>query len=216
MALLDLDGTEQPIDPKLVMAIESVFKRVSLTNVEFVAAPRIWARSNPTGGTKGPQGFSKANLRLTIAKRDGASCAYCAREFVDLDDATLDHVIPNSIVGHWQKWNLVLACEACNNLKDNQLPALVMPLLCHLLSTLAPFADIYREQQRAEDARKAELRAKNKRENKARYKARRREKITASRLARQATIEALAGHPVRLALEAAPVRPALPAGQSEA
>lgn len=212
MTLLDLDDAEQPMDPMLVMAIQLAFRHVSLTNVEFAPAPRMWRKSNPTGSGKGPQGIAKANLRLTIAKRDGAKCTYCQQEFVDLDEATLDHVIPNSIVGHWQKWNLVLACTACNNLKGDQLPALIMPLLCQLLRTLAPLAPLVREQQQAQEARAADLRAKNKRENKARYKARRRQKITASRLDRQAAIEALAGQKMRPALGPAPVRAALPSG----
>lgn len=209
MVGVSLDGSEQPIDPKLVLAIESVFRRISMTTVPFVAAPRAWAESNPTGGSKGPQGLTKAYRRLEIAKRDGSRCAYCAQEFLDLDDATLDHVIPNSIVGHWQAWNLVLACGPCNNLKGDRLPAFLMPMLCHLITSLAPVSAVLGEQQRAAAA---ELRRQNKRARKARYKVQRRERLASRRREVAAAIEALAGRPIRRAIEAPKPRLALPAG----
>lgn len=150
MAILDLDDTEQPIDPKLVLAIESAFRFVTVTPVQFVAAPRAWQKANPGGSVSGPKGQRKAQIKIELAKRDGARCAYCDREFVDLDDATLDHVIPNSIVRHWQEWNLLLSCGACNNAKADQVPLVLMPLLLSLLHNLAPLAEYLREVRRSE------------------------------------------------------------------
>lgn len=199
MASVDLYEHGQPMDPMLAMAVESAFRRVSLTPVQFVPAPRSWRASNPSGPQKG-HSSSKPGLRKRLAQRDGARCGYCARPFVDLDDATLDHVIPNSIVGHWQPWNLLLACEACNNLKADHLPLVLMPFLCHLLRYLSTAQDL---NVRSKSARK-----------KARQKARRRaRKLNAERSLRaRRAIEAMAGHPVRLAIEAAPTRAHLTVG----
>lgn len=205
-----LDGTEQPMDPKLVLAIEAAFRKVSLTAVEFAPVPRAWRKSNPRGPVKGPKTHTKANLRMTIARRDGAQCAYCDREFVDLDDATLDHVIPNCVVGHWMPWNLLLTCDACNQLKADQVPLVLLPLLCHLLTTLARVAEHKRQQPKTKTpaiptngypSKKAARRAQ-----KAAYQAAWRKQQVSQ------AIESMTGQPVRLAIEAAPVRAALPAG----
>jgi hypothetical protein len=189
MALLDLDGTEQPIDPKLVLAIEAAFRSVSLTQVQFVAAPRSWY--HPNGSISGPKGDRKAQIKMELAKRDGAQCAYCDREFVDLVDATLDHVIPNTIVRHWQPWNLLLACEACNNAKADRLPLVLMPMLCTLLRALSDVA--VAQQTRRTNSRSAHKRRQRARKRHARHAA-----------AVNEAIEAMTGMPVRLALEAAP------------
>jgi hypothetical protein len=217
MPLLDLDGTEQPMDPKLVMAIESAFRRVSMTDVVFLPAPRAWQKANPAGSAKGPKGMVKANLRMQIVRRDGARCAYCAREFVDLDDATLDHVIPNSVVGHWQAWNLVLACEACNGLKADGLPLILMPLVCHLLRELLPLAQQKAARKKAAKKAKKATAVPTPPIPTCGYPSR-----SAFRKAQQEiwrrrswvnwNIQRMSGVPVRLAIEAAPVRAALPAG----
>lgn len=202
MALLDLDGTEQPMDPKLVLAIESAFRFVSVTPVQFVSAPHAWR--HPNGSVSGPKSHRKAEIKIQLAKRDGARCAYCAREFVDLDDATLDHVIPNTVVRHWQDWNLLLACGACNNIKADQVPLVLMPMLFSLLHTLAPVARYVRE------VRRAEAMASGKPSVSAMRKAYKRKRRINNRINK--AIQDMGGTPSRLALEAAPVRPALPAG----
>ncbi|QLJ06706.1 HNH endonuclease (plasmid) [Streptomyces sp. NEAU-sy36] len=173
MTSLDLDGTEQPIDPHLLMAVEAAFQRVSTTKVEFVETPRIWKKGAPAGNSKGPSGDKKAALRFSIAQRDGAKCAYCAQPFIDLDQATLDHVIPNEIVKHWQPWNLVLACEACNNLKANRVPLIVMPMLCHLLTAVMPLAQAKAKKYRAKERRRAAARAEAQRISREALKAQR-------------------------------------------
>lgn len=209
MALLNgVDGSEQPIDPKLVLAIEAAFRSVSLTNVAFVPAPREWRRTNPKGSVKGPQTARKAEIKLQLAERHGFQCAYCAREFVDLNEATLDHVIPNRVVGHWQTWNLLLACEPCNSLKADGVPLILMPMLCHLLRTVAAMERADREQ------RKQAKRAGRRSARKARLKA---EALgdPATRKQRHEfykAMRALDAPFIRPALEAAPVRLALPGG----
>lgn len=199
MATLDVDDTEQPMDPKLVLAIESAFRSVSLTSVQFAATPRIWQKSNPAGSSKGPKPARKANIKMELAKRDGARCAYCAREFVDLDDATLDHVIPNTVVGHWQPWNLLLACGPCNNQKADRVPVVLMPLLCALLQELMPVA---RKARRAQQS-KADRLAWHKKRLKADREARERRALVIKQ------IETLSPFPVRLAIEASTPRTAL-------
>lgn len=199
MAALDLGDTEQPIDPMLVKAIETAFESFSLPTVAFVTAPRAWKTSNPSGPSKGPNGPRKAAIKLELIQRDGFRCAYCARQFVDLDDATLDHVIPNCVVGHWKTWNLMLACEPCNNAKSDGVPLVLIPLLCHLLTALEPIARLKREQRQAT---KAARKAKAPRE------------LTPARMRQRfyQAMRALDGPFVRPALEAAPARPELPAG----
>lgn len=209
MAALDLHDAEQPMDPKLVLAIEAAFRSVSLTEVTFVAAPRIWRKSNRKGSASGPKTARKAEIKLQLAKRDGFRCAYCTHEFVDLDEATLDHVIPNVIVGHWEPWNLLLACDPCNNLKADKVPLVLMPLLCTLLNALLPTAPaLVRLNQSLADKRKAE----NMRHWKATSLRKEKRKAWERRLRIVKHLEALADVPLRPAIEAAPVRAALPAG----
>lgn len=214
MGSLDLYDAEQPIDPRLLMAIEAAFHSVSLTPLEFATIPRAWRKANPKGSVKGPKTVTKQYLRLQIARRDGTSCAYCGREFIDLDQATLDHVIPNCVVGHWKPWNLLLTCHACNNLKGDKIPVLMLPLLCHLLIRLAEVAQYKRETRgtgaqtktppvptNGYPSKKAARRAQ-----KAKYQA----DWTRGQVRR--ALDAMQAPPLRLALEAAPVRAELPVG----
>lgn len=55
--------------------------------------------------------------RKNIMKRDGFTCMYCG----DVNDLTIDHIIPKSKGGKTTWENLVTACNKCNNLKDNKL-----------------------------------------------------------------------------------------------
>ncbi|MFE2295656.1 HNH endonuclease [Streptomyces sp. NPDC059452] len=63
-----------------------------------------------------------------LAARDGARCAYCRRSFAGLREATLDHVVPVSLLRTWSAGALVLACRPCNQTKADRLP-LSMALL---------------------------------------------------------------------------------------
>ncbi|MBM7057850.1 HNH endonuclease [Streptomyces durocortorensis] len=57
-----------------------------------------------------------------LARRDGQRCAYCALPFVSLREATLDHVVPVSVLRTWSAGALVLACRPCNQAKADRLP----------------------------------------------------------------------------------------------
>lgn len=47
-------------------------------------------------------------------------CYYCGKHF-DIDELTMDHVVPISRGGKSTKGNLVTACKDCNNKKKNML-----------------------------------------------------------------------------------------------
>jgi 5-methylcytosine-specific restriction endonuclease McrA len=65
---------------------------------------------------------NRERLRRALAARDGLACFYCQSPFPALEDATLDHLIPQSLLPGWQQFNLVLACLDCNEAKGDQLP----------------------------------------------------------------------------------------------
>lgn len=208
MTAVDTYDAEQPIDPKLAQAIDAAFRSVSMTPVVFVATPRSWAKSNPAcGPVKGPKTARKARIKLDLVKRDGARCAYCAREFIDLDDATLDHVIPNAVVGHWEPWNLLLACGPCNNMKADRVPLLIMPVLCGVLYAILSVPERARRLEKSRRDRERNRRARE------RWERRQARRLAAERQELVRTqIQALSTVPVRLAIEAAPQPLALPAG----
>ena len=64
----------------------------------------------------------RAQIRRSLAARDGKRCFYCTTQFADLADATIDHLIPKSVLPGWRQFNLVLACRPCNNAKGDTLP----------------------------------------------------------------------------------------------
>ncbi|MEU6964112.1 HNH endonuclease [Streptomyces chrestomyceticus] len=69
--------------------------------------------------------------RRTLARRDGARCAYCRTPFAaDLADATIDHVVPLSLFRTWRQEHTVLACRRCNTRKGDRLPLTMALLLC--------------------------------------------------------------------------------------
>lgn len=49
-------------------------------------------------------------------------CFYCGLPFPLLTLATVDHLIPQSVLPGWALMNLVLACRPCNEVKADQLP----------------------------------------------------------------------------------------------
>lgn len=62
-------------------------------------------------------------LKKRLAQRDGRQCFYCGTQFNRrLDGATVDHLIPRSLVHTWAQAALVLACHPCNEAKADQLP----------------------------------------------------------------------------------------------
>jgi len=67
--------------------------------------------------------------KRTLARRDGARCAYCRIPFTDLRQATIDHVVPISLFYTWAAAHLVLACRSCNDRKADRLPLLLALVL---------------------------------------------------------------------------------------
>jgi len=72
--------------------------------------------------SKGPNAETRRRIKRNLAARDGARCFYCGQPFADLVAATLDHLVPYSLVPTWRQANLVLACRACNEAKADRLP----------------------------------------------------------------------------------------------
>lgn len=64
----------------------------------------------------------KRAIKYAAMRDCGRRCVYCARPLV-LDNATLDHVHPIAHGGSHSPGNIVAACERCNRLKGDMLPA---------------------------------------------------------------------------------------------
>lgn len=79
----------------------------------------------------------RPKIRFQLALRDGAVCFYCGRSFDKLsellDEATLDHWIPQALGGGSDQENLRLACEPCNAAKADRLPWVVALTLLQLV-----------------------------------------------------------------------------------
>lgn len=61
--------------------------------------------------------FSKSNLLI----RDDYECAYCGCA-LELEDATIDHIIPSSKGGRTEWENCAIACKTCNHEKADHPP----------------------------------------------------------------------------------------------
>jgi hypothetical protein len=64
---------------------------------------------------------TRRSKRTTVSDRDGGVCHYC-REPVELDDGTVDHVVPETRGGWDANWNLVWCCLDCNAAKGASMP----------------------------------------------------------------------------------------------
>lgn len=60
--------------------------------------------------------------RKNILLRDDYICQYCDTRF-DVQQLTIDHIIPRSRGGNKTWTNLIAACRACNQKKGDKLPA---------------------------------------------------------------------------------------------
>lgn len=104
---------------------------IAATRIDDLAPmPDLWTWGIPIPKRKKLNSKKVYLRRIRIAERYGPNCAYCGFEFVDLTQATIDHVIPYRLVAHWQGWNLVLACAPCNKAKSTKIPERLIPLLC--------------------------------------------------------------------------------------
>ena len=72
--------------------------------------------------------FSTAERRRELYARDNWRCGYCG-DAVTAENATLDHIIPQSAGGTHAKDNLRTACLMCNSIKSGKTEAEVAPLL---------------------------------------------------------------------------------------
>ncbi|MFE5141008.1 HNH endonuclease [Streptomyces fagopyri] len=73
-----------------------------------------------------------------LARRHGQRCTYCRRPFDDLSEATLDHVVPQSLWRSWSVTSLMLACADCNQSKADRLPLSLALVLLASTSVDAP------------------------------------------------------------------------------
>ncbi len=62
-----------------------------------------------------------APTKAGVFRRDRGLCGYCGRA-ISLADASLDHVIPQSLGGPDTWDNLVNACRRCNQKKADRTP----------------------------------------------------------------------------------------------
>ena len=73
--------------------------------------------------------FTNPARRIEIFVRDNWRCGYCG-ERVDRTNATLDHIVPQSMGGTHSRHNLRTACLMCNSIKSGRSEAeAAMPLL---------------------------------------------------------------------------------------
>ncbi|MCY0947859.1 HNH endonuclease [Streptomyces antarcticus] len=78
-------------------------------------------RNTPGGSQR------RKRIKRALARRDGACCWYCAGDFgPELEGATVDHLIPHTLLRTWMLAALVLACEPCNRAKADRLPQEVL------------------------------------------------------------------------------------------
>lgn len=74
---------------------------------------------------KAPEGANhgeyRRRVRLLLADRDGERCFYCRRP-ADPFALTFDHFAPACLLPVSEPWNLVLACDPCNQAKRDRLP----------------------------------------------------------------------------------------------
>jgi hypothetical protein len=59
--------------------------------------------------------------KAKVYRRDQGLCAYCGRP-ISIDEASMDHVIPQSLGGPTTWNNLVNACRRCNEKKADRTP----------------------------------------------------------------------------------------------
>jgi hypothetical protein len=59
-------------------------------------------------------------LKKFLFDLDGPICVYCATQFNNYVELTIDHVIPKTLGGSNEDFNLVLACENCNRNKGGK------------------------------------------------------------------------------------------------
>lgn len=65
---------------------------------------------------------AKTKMKLRLVWERGKRCAICGRKIKDLDDLTVDHIVPLAKGGKNTIENFQLAHKKCNELKGQLLP----------------------------------------------------------------------------------------------
>lgn len=117
-------------DTELVEAVEAAFNKLS----DLVDVPDAWMLF-PDRKKHRPSGCGRKWRRKMLIERDGNACIYCQTPFSEGNKPTLEHIVPHRLLPKWDLWNLALACEPCNQAKDSQIHAVVLPFLMILLAT---------------------------------------------------------------------------------
>lgn len=68
-------------------------------------------------------------LREYMFERDGPICVYCGDEYETITKLTIDHVIPKTMGGSNEIFNLVLSCYDCNRNKGGKNNSLLINYL---------------------------------------------------------------------------------------
>ena len=127
-----LNTSGQPISsfPVSIIDWQRAIKLFWLDKITVLEWYDDWEVNSPTYSTKVPATvmvkdyqniehnvkFSRQNLAL----RDHFTCQYCDTKH-QLDNLTVDHVIPRCKGGKTRWDNVVIACKSCNVRKSNQL-----------------------------------------------------------------------------------------------
>ncbi|AEY91696.1 restriction endonuclease [Streptomyces hygroscopicus subsp. jinggangensis 5008] len=91
-----------------------------------------------TATTRRIKSATRRLRKQQLAERFGRRCAYCRRKFADLRDATLDHIVPNSLWPTGTVTALVLACQDCNRRKGDRFPLSIALLLLRSIDPTQP------------------------------------------------------------------------------
>ena len=88
-------------------------RRLSKREREISAAWRAYSPNQAKAAIdRGIEKYQqKKRLRDALAERQGWRCCYCGLRSLDL---TLEHVLPASLGGPDEEWNLAAACMPCN------------------------------------------------------------------------------------------------------
>ncbi|WP_460069514.1 HNH endonuclease [Streptomyces sp. YKOK-I1] len=81
---------------------------------------------------------SRRLRKRQLARRYGPRCCYCRTGFADLRDATLDHIVPNSLYPTGTYSALMLACWDCNHRKGDRFPLSIALLLLRSVDPTRP------------------------------------------------------------------------------
>ncbi|MBR3157271.1 HNH endonuclease [Candidatus Saccharibacteria bacterium] len=62
------------------------------------------------------------SIKLQLLWENGRRCAICGKKIRNLDELTVDHIVPKSKGGRHTIDNCQLAHKSCNSLKNDKMP----------------------------------------------------------------------------------------------